>query len=46
MTPAIDVCVFGSVNADVCVYADRAAAMGETRSGTRYALNLGGKGAN
>jgi ribokinase len=46
MKPAIDICVFGSVNADMCVYADRAAALGETRFGDRYALNLGGKGAN
>lgn len=46
MKPAIDICVFGSVNADICVYADKAAALGETRFGDHYALNLGGKGAN
>ncbi|MCA3261295.1 MAG: ribokinase [Telmatospirillum sp.] len=44
--PEFDICVFGSVNADVCVYAERAAGLGETRFGDRYALNLGGKGAN
>jgi ribokinase len=34
------------LNADVCVYSDQPAALGETRAGLRYALNLGGKGAN
>jgi ribokinase len=38
--------VFGSINVDVCVYADRAPLPGETRSGRAYTLNIGGKGAN
>lgn len=39
-------CVFGSANMDLVVYADRAPALGETVSGERFVTIAGGKGAN
>ncbi|WP_460524036.1 ribokinase [Flindersiella endophytica] len=40
------VCVFGSANMDLVVYADRAPGMGETVAGKRFVTIAGGKGAN
>ncbi|WP_020577663.1 ribokinase [Actinopolymorpha alba] len=40
------VCVLGSANMDLVVYADRAPAMGETVAGQRFVTVPGGKGAN
>lgn len=40
------VLVFGSVNVDITVYAPRLPAPGETLHAQRYAIGLGGKGAN
>lgn len=38
--------VFGSANIDVCAYSERLPRPGETVHGSRYAMGLGGKGAN
>ena len=40
------VCVLGSANMDLVVFADRAPAMGETVAGERFVTIPGGKGAN
>lgn len=44
--PKADVCVFGSANMDLVVYADRAPGLGETVAGERFVTIAGGKGAN
>ena len=46
MTPAAAIVSFGSVNVDVTAYPDRLPAPGQTVHAPRYALGLGGKGAN
>ena len=40
------IAIFGSVNADVCGFCIRLPKPGETTSGQRYTIALGGKGAN
>ncbi len=42
----MSVLVFGSVNVDIALYAHRLPRPGETVHGERYAIGLGGKGAN
>lgn len=42
----MSVLVFGSINVDIALYAHRLPRPGETVHGERYAIGLGGKGAN
>ncbi|MEV8970711.1 PfkB family carbohydrate kinase, partial [Klebsiella pneumoniae] len=42
----MSILVFGSVNVDITVYAPRLPQPGETLPALRYAIGLGGKGAN
>ena len=42
----MSVIVIGSVNVDIVTYADRAPRPGESLTGHRYSMVLGGKGAN
>lgn len=42
----VSIIVIGSVNVDIVTYADRAPRPGESLTGNRYSMVLGGKGAN